>query len=82
MAKNVKDIYGVLNGKGKREITLQKICDIIVLHLKSFHKIHPESIVSKSKKRGILVSLFLPLKPDPKKGNTKKARIQFHKSSH
>lgn len=29
MAKNVKDIYGVLNGKGKREITLQKICDII-----------------------------------------------------
>ncbi len=29
MAKNVNDIYGILNGKGEREITLQKICDII-----------------------------------------------------
>ncbi len=29
MAKNVNDVYGILNSKGKREITLQKICDII-----------------------------------------------------
>lgn len=29
MAKNMNDIYGVLNSKGEREITLQKICDII-----------------------------------------------------
>ena len=29
MAKNINDVYGVLNSKGEKEITLQKICDII-----------------------------------------------------
>ena len=29
MAKNVKDVHGILNSKGEREITLQKICDIM-----------------------------------------------------
>ena len=29
MAKYVNDIYGIINSKGKKEITLQKICDII-----------------------------------------------------
>ena len=29
MAKQVKDVHGILNSKGEREITLQKICDIM-----------------------------------------------------